>query len=42
MSKNKDLSSRGPTIYVTPVPSKKGSFMCSIRKNKNPSEDEKT
>lgn len=42
MSKSKDLSSRGPTIYVTPVPTKKGSFMCSIRKNKNVSEDEQT
>lgn len=42
MPKSKDLESRGPIIYVTPVPTKEGSFMCSIKKNKNPSEDEKT
>jgi hypothetical protein len=42
MSKSKDLESRGPTVYITPVPTKEGSFMCSIKKNKNPSEDEKT
>jgi hypothetical protein len=42
MKKSKDLESRGPTVYITPVPTKEGSFMCSIKKNKNPSEDEKT
>jgi hypothetical protein len=42
MSKSDELSSRGPVIYVTPVPNREGSFMCSIKKNKNPSEDEKT
>ena len=41
-TKSKDLASRGPTVYVTPVPTKEGAFMCSIKKNKNPSDDEKT
>ena len=42
MSKSKDLEKNGPVIYVTPVPDRQGSFMCSIKKNKNPSEDEQT
>tara|TARA_X000001316_G_C921171_1_gene35486 strand:+ start:179 stop:511 length:333 start_codon:yes stop_codon:yes gene_type:complete len=42
MSKSKDLETKGPIIYVTPVPTKDGSFMCTIKKNKNPSDNEKT
>ena len=38
--KDDDLKSRGPTIYITPVKGKEGSFMCSMRKNDNASEDE--
>ena len=41
-TKSKDLASRGPRVYVTPVPTKEGAFMCSIKKNKNPSDDERT
>ena len=28
--KDDDLKSRGPTIYITPVKGKEGSFMCSM------------
>jgi len=35
-----DLKSRGPIIYITPVKGKEGSFMCSMKKNDNVSEDE--
>ena len=40
MSSSDELSKRGPVVFITPVPNKKGSFMCSIKKNKNPSDDE--
>ena len=42
MANSNDLEKKGPVIYVTPVPNREGSFMCSIKKNKNPSEDEQT